>query len=175
MGAVSGRKGVVDVDVAQVRQSPGEGGIVLLLALVEAHVLQQHHAADVKISKPSLGFFSHAVAGEANRRAEQSLQIVHHGFEAHGRHALALRPVEVGQESDLGAGVAQALDRGQGDAQTSVVGDPATLHRHVEVHADQGGLAGAVRGVVEGAEGHALRSLRLNELRAVARLAQQSI
>ena len=48
----------------------------------------------------------------------------------------------------------KTLDRRQGDPQTGVVGDLAALHRDVEVHADQRGLAGEILGVVEGAEGH---------------------
>jgi len=43
---------------------------------------------------------------------------------------------------------------GQGGAQAGVIADLTALHGHIEVHADQGGLAGEIFCVVESAEGH---------------------
>ena len=43
--AVGGAEGVVDVDVAELGELRGEVGVVLLLVLVEAEVLQQQHVA----------------------------------------------------------------------------------------------------------------------------------
>jgi len=64
-------------------------------------------------------------------------------------------PMEAGRVTDdTRLRVAQLLDRGQGDSQAGVVGDPAVLHRDVEVHADQGGLAAEVVNFVEAAEAH---------------------
>ena len=45
MGAVGGGEGVVDVDVAELGERLDMGRIVLLLALVEAGVLEQEHVA----------------------------------------------------------------------------------------------------------------------------------
>ncbi|MNI54737.1 hypothetical protein D3C73_1096480 [compost metagenome] len=151
-----GREGVVDVEVAQFRQLGGEGRVVLLLAFVEADVLEQQYAAGVEIGDHRLGFVAHAVVGEAHGAVQQQLQRLDHGAQAHRRHALALGPVEVGQQHHLGAGFAQAVDGRQGRLQPGVVGDVPVLHRHVEVHANQGGLAGQVGNVVEGAEGHGI-------------------
>ena len=48
MRAMRGRKGVVDVDVAVLRQLGGEFGCVLLLALVEAGVLEDDEIAGLE-------------------------------------------------------------------------------------------------------------------------------
>ena len=119
---------------------------------------KQRDIARLQPGHDALGGTPDAVVGKDHRLAQRSLQGRDDLLQAHGIDALALGPVEVRQQGDPGAGVAQTLDRGQGDAQTSVVGDPAALHRYVEVHADQGGLAGegaqVFGGVIEGAEGH---------------------
>jgi hypothetical protein len=108
----------------------------------------------VQIGHGGLGLIAHAVVGEAHGAVQQQLQRLDHGLQAHRRHALALGTVEVGQQHHLGARFAQAVDGRQGGLQTGVVGDVPVLHRHVEIHADQGGLARKVGNVVEGAEGH---------------------
>ena len=149
-----GREGVVDIEVAQVGQLLGEDRIIGLFRRMEAHVFQQNDAARIQIADGLDGGAADAVVGEADRRAEQFLQRLDDRLQAHRRNALALGTVEVGQQRDLGARVAQALDRRQGDPQSGVVGDLAALHRHVEVYADQSRLAGEILGVVEGAEGH---------------------
>jgi len=112
-----------------------------LFAGVEADVFQQDDAAGVQIADGRLDAVAHAVIDEANGRAQQGFQIIEDGLQAHRRHDLALGTVEVSQQGHLGAGVAQLVDGRQRDPQSGVVGDATVLHRNVEVHADQGGLA----------------------------------
>ena len=64
---------------------------------------------------------------------------------------LAVRPTQVREQDDPGAVLAQVLEGRQGGANARVVGHLAVLHRHVEVDADQGGLAAPVH-VANGAE-----------------------
>ena len=69
MRAVRGREGVVDPDVAELGQFRDEGRIVLLLALVEAGVLQ---AEDVAVLHRGDGLgrgLADAVVGEGDRLA----------------------------------------------------------------------------------------------------------
>ena len=120
---------------------------------MEADVLQQDDAAERQVGDHGPGLIAHAVGGEPDRGAEQVFEVVDHRLQAHRRNDLALGSVEMGQQGDPGAGVAQFVDGRQGDAQAGVLGDLAGLHGNVEVDADQGGLAGEGGGVVEGAEG----------------------
>ncbi len=154
VGAVGGREGVVDVHIAELGQLGGEGGVVLLLAGVEAQVLQQQHAAVGQLGYGLGRRIADAVGSEGHRRAQHLGQGFDHRLQAHGRHDLALGPVEVGQQHHLGALAAQGLDGGDDGAQAGVVADAAILHRHVEVDADQNALARQVAGLVQGAEGH---------------------
>ena len=52
----------------------------------------------------------------------------------------------------LRPGIAQPLDGRQGNAQARIVGNPAVLHRDIEVYANEGDLAGEVGGVIKGAK-----------------------
>ncbi len=164
MGPVRGGKGVVDVKVTQFSQLSGKGGIVLFLARTEADIFQQDHPARIEVVQGRFRDIADAVICEAHGRADQQLQIVDHGLKAHLGHPLALRPVKVGQQCDPGPRIPQSLNGRQGRAQPRVVGDLAVLHRDVEVHANEGGLAGeaaeVLGGVVEGAEGHFWKSLQ---------------
>jgi hypothetical protein len=153
VGAVGGAEGVVDIEVAVGGQGGGEVGVVLLFAGVEADVLQQGHAAVLHGVDHLGGGRADAVAGEGHLLLQQLAQRLGDEGQAHLRHDLALGAVEVGQQDDLGALCRQVVDGRQGRAQAGVVGDLAAVDRHVEVHPDQGALAGEIGGV-EGAEGH---------------------
>jgi hypothetical protein len=123
VGAVGGAEGVVDIEVAVFRQLGGEGGVVLLLAGVEADVLQQGHAAVLHGVDHRGGGRTDAVAGEGHLLLQQLAQRLGHEGQAHLRHDLALGAVEVGQQDDLGALGRQVVDGRQGRAQAGVVGD----------------------------------------------------
>ena len=69
MRAVRGREGVVDPDVAELGERGDEGRIVLLLALVEAGVLQQQDVAGLHRGDRGLGLVADAVLGEARPAA----------------------------------------------------------------------------------------------------------
>jgi hypothetical protein len=154
VGAVGGREGVVDVEVAQIRQLLGEDRIIGLFRRVEAHVLQQDHAAGVQIANGLHGVGPMQSSAKRTGAPSSSSSGWTTGFRLIDGTRWPLGRSKWASKSDLGARVAQALDRRQGDPQTGVVRDLAALHRDVEVHADQGRLAGEILGVVEGAEGH---------------------
>ena len=140
MRAVRGREGVVDPEVAELGEFGDERRVVLLLALVEAGVLQQQDVAGLHRRDRGLGLRADAVLGERDGPL--------HGLRDGGGDRLqrllrvrSLRPAEVGEQDhlaalvgDLGDGRRDALDAGR-------VGDLAVLHRHVEVDAQQDALA----------------------------------
>ena len=76
-----------------------------------------------------------------------------HRGERHLRHALALGPVEMAADDDLGALAGELADGGRQAFDARQVGDLAVADRHVEVGAQQDALAGDVQ-VVERAKGH---------------------
>ncbi len=67
------RKGIVDIEVAVGGEPFRKSGIVLLLARIEAEILEHGHVAGVKCAKAALGFFADAIADEADRRARHQL------------------------------------------------------------------------------------------------------
>ena len=77
-----GREGVVDEEVAERGQPPGELGIVLLLALVEAQVLQHGDLPRQQRRDRPLRRLADAVAGEGDGMAEQLAQLVRHRLQA---------------------------------------------------------------------------------------------
>ena len=59
-----GAERVVDVDVAELGELPGEGLVVLLLLLVEAQVLEQAELPGAQIVHDLLGRVADAVVGQ---------------------------------------------------------------------------------------------------------------
>ena len=74
MRAVRGREGVVDVEIAERRHRLGELGIVLLLAAVEARVLEHADVARQHGRDRPLRLRALAILDEADRPARQPVQ-----------------------------------------------------------------------------------------------------
>ena len=142
VGAVRDRERVVDVEVAQRGELVGEGRIALLLAGVEAQVLEQRHAAVRQGIDHGVGELADAVGREADVDAAQRLrQRLDDRRQAHRALGLALGPAEMRQHDDLGTLARQLLERLAGALDPGRVGDLAVLHRHVEVDPHQHPLA----------------------------------
>ncbi len=128
--AVRRAEGVVHVQVAAVGELTGVPLVVLRLARVEAGVLE--HA------EPLVG----------EQLAQQRLD---GGDRVPGAVLVGLRAAEVRADPHLGrAAVEQEPQGGQRGADARVVRDGAVLQRHVQVGADQDGLARDL-GVADGA------------------------
>ncbi len=98
-----GREGVVDVELAEACELIGECRIVLLLAGVEAEVLEQEDAARLERRDRALRRLADAVLGERDLDAAQRLaQRPAERAQRHRALALALGPAEMGQHHDLG-------------------------------------------------------------------------
>ena len=148
--AVRGRKGVVDVDIAEPGQFGDEGRIVLFLFLMEAGIFQ---AKDVAILHRANCLFSDvadAIVCECHRLPDHLRQCGRDGFQR-VLGVASLRPAEMRQQDHFAA-LAGYLGDGSGDAfEPRGVGDPSIFHRHVEIDAQQDALALYVD-IIEGAE-----------------------
>ncbi len=156
VGAVRRREGVVDVEIAERRHLGRERRIVLLLAGVIAGVLHQDHPAGRQRVDRRPGGRADAVVGEGDRRAQQPGERPGHRLQRHLGHALALGPVEMGEQHHFRALPRQRPDGRQRGLQAGIVADRAVMHRHVEIDAHQRALVLDV-GVGEAAEAHQIR------------------
>ena len=137
---MGGTEGIHHVDVAQGSVFLGQFLVVGLLALVETHVLQQHHLAVVQ-----LGGLFQIVLHQGHFLTQSLGEIVRHRLEGKFFSRLPLcRPSQVRHEHDLGAGIDAVLDGGQGGANTFVGSHLAILDRHVEILTDQHALSGKI-------------------------------
>ena len=144
LGAVRGAEGVVRVDVAELRHLLRELVAVLLLALVHAAVLEQHHLPGLQRRVPRAAV--DPVADQRHRYAEQLGQALADRRERVLRLPLAfVRAAEMRRDHHRGAAPERVPDRGYGRPDARVVGDVAgVVLRHVQVGADEHALAADV-------------------------------
>ena len=138
-----GAERVVDVHVAERGQLLAERRVVLLLALVEADVLQQQHVTVFQRVDGFLSRRSDKLAREHDVAAEQLLQTARDGAQAEGLlEALPRRSAAVAREDHSGAVADELVDGGQRRADARIVGHVAVgVHRRVEVDAHEHLLA----------------------------------
>jgi hypothetical protein len=153
--AVRSREGVVDVDVAILCQLLGKTGIVLLLARVEAGVLEDEHVAVLHTLDRFGGFITDAIVGKGDRPAE----LLAKGFGDRLQRLLRIAPfgpAEMRQDDRLAALRRDFADGRQDTLDAGRVGDPPVLGGHVEVEAEEDPLAADVD-LVERADLHCSR------------------
>ena len=142
VGAVCRAEGVADVEISEGHQLRHEVRVVGGLPGMEAEVLEQ---ADVpvaeRVDRPASGF-ADAVGAETDRLAEELRQALSHGLEGEVEVELAVGAAAVGQEDDTRAPPLQLAHGRQRLHQAGVVEHAAVAHRHVEVDAHEGPLAG---------------------------------
>ena len=140
MRAMRGAERVVDEDVAEFGDLLREGRIVLFLAGMEARVLEQEDIAVLQLGDGRLRNVAHAIVRERDRASDGLGQRFGHGRQRHRGHDLALRPVEVGKHDHARALLRQFANGGRLAVDAQRVGDPAVLHRHVQIGADEHAL-----------------------------------
>ncbi len=149
------RKGVVDVEIAERREAAGESRIVLLLAGVEAQILEERNLARRQRRHDAFGRRADAILGKgdgppADRPAERRHQRPQGEF----RRGLALGTAEMRHDDDASAPPRELGDGGRQPLDPRRVRHSPVLHRHVEIGAQQHALAVDIE-IVEGAEaGH---------------------
>src|SRR5262245_60585064 len=129
-----GGKRVVDPDVAELGERSDEVWVVFLLAFVKARVFQTENVAGLHGGDRRLRLLANTTLGECDRATDH----LRDGGCNRLERLLRIRPFGPAQMRDqddlatlvgnLGDGRLYALDAGE-------VGDPAVLHRHVEVDA----------------------------------------
>ena len=149
--AVSGGEGVVDIDVAELGELVDMGRIVLLLALMEAGVLEQEDIAVLHFGDRVVGCLADAVAGKSDRPLDDVGDRGGDGFQRIRFVRAALRPAEMRKQNDLAAFVRDFLNRRRDAFDARRIGHPPVLRRNVEIDAQENALAGDV-GVIERAE-----------------------
>ena len=152
-----GAEGVEHEDVAVGGEGLGDLGVVLLLALVKADVLEDENLAVLEGVDGGLGLLAVGVVDELHVIARELGELVGGRLQGErGLGAVALGAAEVAHEDDLGTLLFKVLNRGDGGADAGVVGHDAVLQGDVEVNAHEDALARDV-GVADGllGEGHA--------------------
>ncbi len=165
---VRDRESVVDVIIAQSGHRLGQLGIVLLLAVVEARVLEHPDIARKHRRDRPLRLRPGAILDEAHRPARQAMERQH---QLRGRHVgpdLAPGPPQMRQQEHDRAAVAKLEHGREHGLEPRVVGHARAVHRHVQIDADEHALAGQIlREVIEGLESHGV-STRISSPTATA-------
>ncbi len=146
------RKGVVDENIAVLGEFVDKGGVVLLLALMEAGVFEQQNVAVLHRGDRLRRRSADAVAGESHRALEQIFDRRGDGAQRVFLVGRALGATKMREQDHFPVLVGDFPDRRQHALDARRVRDAAFLHRHVEIHAQENALAADVY-VVEGFEG----------------------
>ena len=138
-GAMRGSEGVHHEDVAQRSHLARQIFLVLLLALVEAHVLQQNDFADAALDavEPVL-LEAHLVAEQFGKplsdRGQRKLLVVH----------AFLRPPQMRHQHHTGPRFLRRLNRRQRRPDAGVARHHTALHGNVQILPDQHALAAQI-------------------------------
>ncbi len=149
MGAVGGGEGVVDVNVADIRDSLHQIGVVCFLAFPETRVLEDCDVARPENTDSLRRYRTGDLRNEHHFLAEHTFHRADDQAQRHGRDAVALGPAEMGKQQHFRALVCEFEHGRRRGADAGVVGDVAVLHRQVEVDADERDLADKVGQVVQ--------------------------
>ena len=145
VSTMDGTEGVGDIQLSHVGQFLGHSGVVLLLAGIEAQVLQQHDLAALEGCGLSLGILAHDIGSENHLAAQQLAQTLGHDSQRELLLPLTLGLAQVGAGDNGSTVVQQVLDGGQGGHDAVFIGDDTVLQRHVEIATHQYALAGHVQ------------------------------
>ena len=134
-----GAEGVGHEDVRKVSQLPGELGVVGLLLLLEAGVLEEHDLPVLHVGHAGLGALAHGVGGELDPDIGQQLtEALGHGGQGILHVHLALGTAQVGAKDHLRLMVQQILDGGHSGHDALIVRHLHVLGQgHVEVYPAQ--------------------------------------
>ena len=128
LGTVSGAEGVEDEDVAVGSEGLGDLGVVLLLALVEADVLEDEDVAGLEGVDGLLGLLAVGVLDELHVEAGELSELLGGGAQGKlGLEAGAIGTAKVAHQDDLGVVLLEVADGGDGRTDAGVVSDDAVL------------------------------------------------
>ncbi len=133
MRAVRGRERIVDVDVGERGERARELGVVALLALVEAQVLEHRDVAGLQRGDHLIGLRADAVGCERHGLAEKSGQRLCHGAQRMLRRRTTLGATEVRGHDHLGPAPGKICKARRHAFQTRSIAHLAVAHRDVEI------------------------------------------
>ena len=150
VSTVGGRKGVVHINIAEIRQALGKAGIVLLFLGMEAEVFQQQDLTVAKGRNRSRRGLADTIVREGDRAsAESRLQRKHDRTQGVVQIPLPFRPPEMGHQHHFRALVGEFDYRRRQAVQARGVGDLPVLDRNVQIATNQHGLTGNIQ-VIKG-------------------------
>ena len=142
LGAVSGAEGIENEDVTIGSELLGDLGIVLLLTLIEADVLENEDLARLDGGNSLSSLLAVGVGDKGNVETRELSELLGDRLEGQlGLEAGALGTAEMAHEDDASVVLNEVVDGGQGSLDTGGVANDAILDRHVEVNADENALA----------------------------------
>ncbi len=116
--------------------------IVLLLALVEADILEDEDVARLDLGDGLLSLLAVGVVDELHVVASELSELLGCRLEGElGLGAIALGAAEMAHEHDAGTVLLQILDRRDSGLDAGVIRDNAVLQGHIEVDAHEDALA----------------------------------
>ncbi len=133
--AVRGAEGVVHVHVTELGQLGDEGGVVLLLAGVEAQVLEQDRIAVAQLRDPRRD------RGSDPNRCQLEAHVARDRGERVLRLGRGFRPAQVRGEHDAATAGAHELERLERRPDARVVRDHAFAEWHVQIRANEDALS----------------------------------
>jgi hypothetical protein len=153
---VEGAERIVHVRVDELGHLPGEPSVVLLLARVEAEVLQDR---DVAGTEPPDRVHRLGIGRRAEPRDDpRAPELAPEGLDDGGHPELLLDgplgPAEVGGDHHGRAAVEQLAERGQRGADPRVVAHACAVERDVQIRAEEDAAALGLAEILEGRERH---------------------
>src|SRR5262249_13041601 len=123
--AVARPEGVVDVDIAEIGNLPGERRIPGLLTGVEAEIFEYENVARLEILGRAADAGTDDRIRDLHRTGQELAESVGRVLHAKGGvlFRITLGPAEVAHDNEGGVLVEQRLERRQGGADAPVVGD----------------------------------------------------
>ncbi len=150
MGAMGGREGIVDIDVAQFGERIDEFGIVLFLALMKPRIFEKQIIAIAHRGNGGFGGGADAVVGEGDLLAQFLFEFHDDGAQRKFLVAAIFGPAEMGQHDDLGALLRKLLQVRQNAIHAGRIRYLAAFHGHIQVDAHKHPFAGDLRIVKSG-------------------------
>jgi hypothetical protein len=128
LGPVSGAEGIHHEDVAEPRHLLRQGIVVVLLARIEAHVLEQHHVVVARVVPVDQGHVAPQELPEGAGYGRERERVVAHALPG---------PAEVGHQHHPGTGIQGVSDAGEARPDPRVVAHLPVGQGNVEVQAHE--------------------------------------
>jgi hypothetical protein len=141
VGAMRGREGVIDINIAKLRKRGDKVWVVFGLGGVEPRVFEQKNIAVLHRADRTFGYIPGAVGGKADIALKLALEFDRHGFQRILRVRAAFWASKMGENDDLGFPVRNLADIRKHALDARCIRDPKILHRDIEIGPNEHALA----------------------------------